>query len=116
MSVAKNLKKTDPDTQTTIMAWVFIIGIVVIVIIAVLLTYKGNLFNPDLTLAEEKEKCEEVVKGTEMMYGVRGYCSTYIGSDGETHYKYVQDLSENKWENEKKDVYIIWETGKGGKY
>lgn len=71
----------------------------------------------DLSLAEEEKKCREVVSGTAIEKDVYGYCDTCIGSDSELHYKYVQtgDPADTSKYSEK-DVYIIWETGKAGKY
>lgn len=116
MSIISDYKKSDPDTQTSIMAAIFFVGIVIVVIIGVLLS-KAGVFNKDLSFAEEKEKCQEVANGTALEKGIGGYCDTYIGSDGNIHYKYVQtgDITDME-RNDKKDVYIIWETGKGGKY
>ena len=53
-----------------------------------------------------------------MAKGIGGYCDTYIGSDGDIHYKYVQtgDILDAKDESKEKDTYIIWETGEAGKY
>ena len=71
--------------------------------------------NPSkLSFAQEKDKCTEIVNGTAIQSGIEGYCDTYIGSDGNLHYYYVQVTDAAK--RETKDVYIIWETGKGGKY
>lgn len=108
-----NYKKSNPDTQTTILAWVFGVGIVIAVIVGLLLSNAG-VFNKDLSFAEEKEKCQEVVNGTALHSGIEGYCDTYIGNDGDIHYKYVQVTDTT--EKQTKDVYIIWETGKDGKY
>ena len=108
-----NYRKSNPDTQTTILAWVFGIGIVIAVIVGLLLSNAG-VFNKDLSFAEEKEKCQEVVNGTVLQSGDEGYCDTDIGNDGDIHYKYVQVTDATK--KQTKDVYIIWETGKDGKY
>lgn len=117
MSVISDYKKSNPDTQTTILAWVFGTGIVIAVIVGLLLSNAG-VFDKDLSFAEEKEKCEEIAEGTAMVKGIGGYCDTYIGSDGDIHYKYVQtgDILDAKDEGKEKDTYIIWETGEAGKY
>ncbi len=112
MDIAKKYNKLDSDTKSTIGAWMIGIGIVIAVIV-----YLVIASSRDLTLAEEEKKCREVVTGTAIEKDIYGYCDTYIGSDGDLHYKYVQtsDPADTS-EYYEKDVYIIWETGKGGKY
>lgn len=104
-------EKIDSDTKTTIWAWLIGIGIVIAVIV-----YLVIASSRDLSLAEEEKKCREVVNGTAIEKDVYGYCDTYIGSDGDLHYKYVQTSDPTDTDYYEKDVYIIWETGKGGKY
>lgn len=107
-----SIRKIDHDTQTSILAIVIVVGSIVGFIVWGLIASAGGL-----SIADEEKKCKEIVSGTSIHSGIGGYCDTYIGSDGELHYKYVQtgDPADTN-DRYEKDVYIIWETGKGGKY
>lgn len=68
-----------------------------------------------LGLEGEEVRCKDMRDSTFLDAGIDGACRYYVGSDGETHYKYVQYV-EGEDGMVEKDIYIIWETRKGGKY
>ena len=106
--MSKSFRQLNPDAQAGIMALIFfVISIVSIIILIITL-------NKDFSLSEEKNKCEELVVASSVERGLEGYCEIYIGIDNDPHYKYVRMADDKSRKLE--DIYIIWETGKTGRY
>ena len=88
--------------------WLLLIGI--IIAIAVVLVQNAS---KDY-LEVERDKCNQIVMGESIEYGYLGNCELYLGSDKKTHYLYHRYYDVD--DDEGKEFYIIWETGKAGKY
>ena len=88
--------------------WLILIGIIIIIAIVIIQNVSRDY------LDVEKEKCNDLVIGESIEHGYLGNCELYLGSDKKTHYLYHRYYDVD--DEEGKEFYIIWETGKAGKY
>lgn len=104
----KNHQLLKTDTKGSLIAGIMFIIIIIAVAIGVSMQPKKISFD------QEKKKCNELATETTIKRGTNGYCDIYIGNDKTLHYKYVREINIDIKQTE--DVYIIWETGKMGRY
>lgn len=102
MKIIEEFRKCDNDTQITIMAWVFFIGTVILLPLIVI------LFNnmKQLSINEEKARCEGYATQMAVSKGQEGYCELYFDGNKDLHYSYVEVLGKGKY----RWVYMDWKT------
>lgn len=106
MRIIEEFKKSDIDTRIGIMAWVFFIGLIILLplIVAILNNIK------QLDIDEEKSRCENYVMEMAVSKGQEGYCELYFDSNKDLHYSYVEVLENGEYKY--RWVYMDWKTMK----
>lgn len=68
-----------------------------------------------LSLDQEEAVCKNFIDSNFMQYGFDGRCKLYVGSDGNSHYSYVQYYTGGE-EVVEKEIFMNWKTMEEERY
>lgn len=88
----------------------------VVIALLLLITFSaGVVMNKPMSLDQEEVTCKNFRDDNFLIYGYDGRCKLYVGSDGETHYSYVQYYTGGE-EVVEKEIFMNWKTMEEGRY
>lgn len=102
MKIIEEFKRSDIDTKIGVAAWVLFFGVVLVLPIIVVISTSMK----QLSIDEEKTRCEDYVISMALKNGQEGFCELYFDENRNLHYFYVEVFGRGEYRR----VDMDWKT------